>query len=243
MRKMITLFSIAAIVLIALPLKAQKNYVQASIGYGFALAPRTITLGETINNYNSTTNTYSYSVGNRQSFGKGYQIAATVGHYINNNASLELGISYLMGSNLTDVVINNYNYTGQPVSKDIITTINTANMLRIMPGIRFNTGTKKCKPYLKAGAVLGIVTKFIRSHNVSGDNGTINTYEERKSTGDPSLGFYAGLGFTYQITKNLHLLGEALMIAQSWIPKKQVLIKSIRNGVADDISQLQKIYV
>lgn len=222
---------------------AQNNYLQAHFGYGFALSPKNIILDQTVNNYNSSGNTYSYTAGSKQSFGKGWQIGATFGHKINSNASLELGLNYLIGSNLTDVVTNNYNYTGQPISKDIITTINRANMLRIMPGMRISTGTKKLQLFLKGGLSFGFVTSCTRSHEVLADNGLIKTYDERKSTGGLSLGFYAGIGITYKITDFLQLIAESSFISQTWSPSKQTLIKSISNGKENDISAMNPINV
>lgn len=199
------------------------KYINFQAGYGLGLGKLTT---EELGNLTFDDNYFTYEQ-EAISFGQGFQFGADFGFMINNNIGIELGVSYLLGSESTleynDIIFDYY-------KKNII----QSQMLRVMPSIIISSGLEKWNPYAKFGMVIGAGSIFGSSSMIEDDD---LISEEIKLYGGVALGANAGLGVLFNLSSNTSFFGELNMVNLAYAPSKGERTKLRINGV-DELPNL-----
>ncbi len=217
-------------------LTGQNFYLGFGTGYCHSAAPNLFS------DYDyediSGTETYKRRKGSG-SFGRGGEVNIFLGYKLSEQISTELGLGYFYGlnnksSSVTQSSFGNYN------SENTI----RGQMFRINPTLRFNAGNGKMIPYIKAGAVIGLVSRLkIKGKYTDSDPFNTNTMEdEMVFSGRASLGFTGALGIQLTLSEKIGFFSEIHMITQSWAPKKSLVTKQTANGtdMLPDMSTSEK---
>lgn len=214
MKKYTTIAFITIITLFSGVIKAQNFYVNGGIGYGFALAPMSVSV-----NYSSA-NVESVS----GSCGKGLIPDLGVGYSFNEHVSAEIDINYLIGHKIS---FSNVYSLGTP--KDMETL--KGEMLRIIPALKLTVG-ENIKPYLRFGFIVGAYNRLYDESTFY--NPTYAGYDTYHSLnvykGGSSFGFSGALGFDFHLTDNFGMYVELNTMSQAWAPKKSITTLYEING-------------
>jgi hypothetical protein len=267
MKKIISSQIVLTIILMMVVLQAnsQKFYVTLGAGYGLSATSNRmgsdynsnstsskLDIYDGVNTSHSTTYSSVYDSKNLKgtgSYGKGIRTAAIFGYMITENFGAELGIDYLMGSNITRykshyITTENTTFQDQTNSNNNTFTslVHTSseeikvkgNMLRFIPAVRITAGDWKVKPYMKFGLVISILNKMQKDDNTTEVN-TAGVEKVKEQTeigkGNVSFGFAAALGVNYEFAENFGVFGEVGLIAQHYAPAKSKLTKFTVDGV------------
>jgi opacity protein-like surface antigen len=201
-----------------------KVYVSLASGFGFGAAGTSAPFGgdytftET-NNGSATTQTNT-GISKPLNLGKGMHFGLGGGVFVTKNIGVELNLDYLFGSVYTVGTLDTYPNGVTNSSKIVM----NANMLRIIPALRFQFGEGKLYPYLRTGVVIGAAGRMELDGTTDGDQRT-TIY-----TGGGSWGFLCGLGARYAISNKLDVFVELTEILQTWAPEKSELTKETLNG-------------
>lgn len=216
------------VILLSLPIHAQKLFIDLGSGYGLGAAPVTAAR-EITYKYNGTTSTTSYKlIPGTGSLGRGVPVNVTIGSMFSKYVGIELGAEYLLGNKISNKVY--YEGLGSE-SSEVISY--SAKTLRLIPALRFSVPGEKVKPYLRTGLVVSVFSTVNANNLYVADHDFIEMSNEEEFTykGNLSLGFMSGLGVSFQLTRSLNLFTEANLITQSWSPRKMELTKKVENGV------------
>jgi hypothetical protein len=210
----------------ALAQKSKGIFVTLNGGYGFATSSQSGDYNGLINNEiiynNGTTSTYNYKAV-YANFGKGANFGGSLGYMFNKSFGLELGFTYIVGSEISSK--RNYNYA--PPLETFSSVFNTsvsANTYQFKPNVIITTGMPEINPYAKFGLVIG-KSKIIQdtdSKNGVGDL-TINSYEY---TGGFKLGFQGALGMDFKLGTKLGIFTELNFTGYNYSPDKRTLTKA-----------------
>jgi hypothetical protein len=267
--------------MVAMQANSQKFYVTLGAGYGLSATSNrmgndyynnstssTLDIFDGVNTDHSVT--YNSVVDSKNlkgtgSYGRGVRTGLNVGYMVTDYIGAELGIDYLIGSNITRYKSNyintdNSTYVDQTNSNNNTYTslVHSSNeeikvkgsMLRFIPAVRITAGDWKVKPYLKFGLVISVLNKMqyedIRTDvNTAGVSKTTEQIEKGK--GNVSLGFAGALGATYQLPKNFGIFAEVGLIAQSYAPTKAEITKYTIDGVDQlqgmTVREIETVYV
>lgn len=220
--------TIAVALLLITKASAQGTYLTLGIGYGLPAVPA-ITATDNSSSSNGTATTYNYKIAHGNgSMGKGTQFGLAYGKMLNENIGLELGVGYLIGSNLTTKDAS----TSPSYSYSDASTF-SATSLRFTPAIRMTTGSGNVRPYLRTGLVIGVGNKAESSTRSSSTFSGVTTTSEmdHSLSGGAAVGFALGLGATFKTGNSSSFFAEFGMIAQSWAPTKSVITKYTSNEV------------
>ena len=180
------------------------------VAQGFSLG---INTGLAVSPGNTVLYTFSTlsSVENEKgTYGEGFPIGITAGYMFNDHFGADLSFSYLIG-NKRDFS-QSYSFGGASFTST--TTLNSS-IVRIMPGVKVSAGSDlKVSPYGRFGLVAGLSPKV--TQDTKDDTGELNV----EVSGGSTLGWYGAFGVGFQLTDNLTLNTELLLINQSWGPDK-----------------------
>jgi hypothetical protein len=179
---------------------AQKSYLTAGIGYGFALAPFT----------EGTGMPYTYNSG-EATLGEGMTYGFNIGHMVNGKTGIDLGIWYVAGSTyINDTGDSNLVFVPSRFS---------GNTLRIMPAFRTSWGMKN-KFYVKLGVVLGIATdaEIEAEYNINNTCGTSPYIVTHKFSGGTSSGWFGTFGINFYGEEKTSFFVEANFVKQYYEP-------------------------
>lgn len=207
-------------------LNAQSLYYGFGTGYGHSAAPNLFSAYDYEDISGTETSTLKKGNG---SFGRGAQLNVFAGLPIGNGISAELAAAYLYGftskSSSNSQGSGSFSYS----SDDQI----RSRTFRLMPSLKFQMGSGKTTPYMKAGAVIGFGSKLIMESSGSSSSqfgGNSSNTMKMEFTGRTSLGFSGALGLQFELSKKLHFFTEVHMITHSWAPKRSVITEYTNNG-------------
>jgi hypothetical protein len=230
MKKTKTLFWLfLCIISFAFKSSAQEWYFGFGCGYGFPVAGQALVN----NNYTAFTNNFTTQ---SLSYGKGINFGLYGGYLFNKYAGIDLGISVLSGINTTSTNTNSGNFTDVDVSEY------SGNMVRLIPGIRFQCGEHAIHPY----CVLGFIACLYNSATITDKNNT-ETY-----SGGYSYGFHGALGARIMLNEKFSFYIEFASYFQNYVPAKMVaspggyetdFVNSGYNGYNTSSTQEPKIYL
>jgi len=205
---------------------AQSAYFGFGTGYGHSAAPNLFSAYDYEDISGTETSTLKKGNG---SFGRGAQLNVFAGLPLGDGIFAELGASYLYGFTSASKYHSQdagYTYT----SEDKI----RSRTFRIMPSLKFQMGSGKTKPYMKAGAVIGFGSKLIMESSGSSSSqfgGNSSNTMKMEFKGRTSLGFSGALGLQFELSEKLHFFTEVHMITHSWAPKRSIITESTADGV------------
>ncbi|MEI8204010.1 MAG: outer membrane beta-barrel protein [Bacteroidota bacterium] len=201
---------------------AQGLFVKVQPGYGLPMASSN--LGT--NDVNSTSSTSSEVV--KGSYGKGFNIGASIGYMFSENIGAELGIGYHIGSS--------YDITSQGIVNTSTQTLK-GSQFRLNPALIVAAGSEGFVPYAKFGLILGLANKLTEENTEAG-NSSARTWEY---TGGMALGLNGAFGAAYHVSDLIAIYGELEVIGMSYAPTKGTLtVLKDANG-ADVLSQVTDI--
>ena len=219
-------FLLSAALLGMLAFEVQKAdaqaYVNVNLGYGFNAASRD--WGQN----NSGSSAITTHTGVKGSLGAGFGMGAGFGFMVTENFGAEVGIGYLMGSKITSTGDLTDAVKFGPVTQtthDVWNEDISANMLRIMPGVKIMCG-KKLMPFAKFGLVFGMAGKITDTYSdtktvtlsTSSTPTTTVTDQAWEYTGGLSTGLYGSFGVAFKLNDKMSLSAECMAITQSWAP-------------------------
>jgi hypothetical protein len=207
--KKIILFTSALFLSTTSTLFAQGFYATIGGGYNFPVAGTPIQ-DETIK---STSNTSMVSfTGKTLSYGKGVDFGASVGYMFTKNVGIEIGASYLDGTNTTatDMDAGTTNYSKEAYN---------GTMLRFIPACRIQSGEGLVRPYGVLGAIIGTATNA----NITETYGPSNSIDGTVIyNGGYSFGFHAAVGATITCVENISVFIELAVNYQNYAPATAV---------------------
>jgi hypothetical protein len=215
MKKYISIIFIAISLFQTSSVKAQKLYVNAGIGYGFALSPMAFSV-----NYSSASVEEVSG-----SCGKGVLPNLGLGYFLNEHISFEINANYLAGHKIEFS-------TGYSNFAPKETEILKSQMLRIIPALKITAG-HGVNPYLRFGFVIGVFNRLHDEYNYYEPSSTgYDTYQTvNVFKGGASYGFSGAAGVDFTFSDNLDIFAELGTISQGWAPKKSVRETYDINGV------------
>jgi hypothetical protein len=203
-------------------------YLSMGAGYGMSSA-NSASAYENSHTTSGSQTVYEYKLKKGSgSYGRGIQLGLTAGYMLSKNIGIELNGSYLIGAKITSTEKNT---SGSYTQSN--TDSYRAMVFRITPAVKLAIPVGKGSFYMRTGLVIAIRPKLINTfNNTDSGFGVPNTNEgEAVYTGGTALGYTAGMGFNFNLSKTLSVYTEFGFIAQSWAPKKAVLTKYTFNGV------------
>jgi opacity protein-like surface antigen len=179
---------------------AQGSYFSGAFGYGFPGGDR---IGiESPGGVNK--NVYG-------SFGKGLTLGLNTGYMVNDNAGLDLGIWYVMGST--------YEFTTFDTNVGNVTDLVSGKTIRIMPAIKVCTEKEK-KLYAKFGLILGIATELNddETYYIASSGGSTPVFARQEFRGGTSFGWMGTAGIEFSGNQNISVFIEVNFFHQNYFP-------------------------
>lgn len=207
---------------------AQHVYFGLGTGYNYPAAPNIMAA----NNYNNENDKEHYErIKGSGSFGKGFTFQAMGGYTFKPNMSFELSAAYLMGSR-----INSSNKYSDEFAEYTNENSLESWMIRLIPALKFHAGDGKIRPYMRAGAVIGLgarltVTDESQYTDFQNSWANENSVMVMEFKGRTSLGFSAALGADFKLGEKISLFGEINLMTHSWAPARSVITKYTYNGI------------
>lgn len=206
---------------------SQGAYVNLNGGYGLSMNPQSLQF------FDFTSFTLLNSVFTEDqafvSLGKGVSFGGSFGYMFNRNIGLELGVSYLVGSEYEATRINSQRTTDMTFSAD---------MLRIIPSVVIASGFEKVNPYARFGVLIGSGSVLSTARQF--DSGELEVRKWRYD-GGVALGFSSGVGVLIGVSNSISLFGEINLVSLSYAPTQGELIEATLNGV-DQLPDLTTIH-
>ena len=216
----------------AMGLSAQ---MYVGFGFGYHMATQDRDLGTSTNKDGDEKNIYG-------SMGQGIVPALKFGYMFNDYWGFEMGMSYLMGSELT--VYENYNPGMYDSYAEVIKTKST--MIRFSPQLVFKTDMGI---YSRIGFVIpvGGKTMAYRTVDVEAMGATSKTVVDIENHGAFTTGFTGAFGYGYDLNDNLTIFGEMEYIGLRFYSKTATVTKYEVEGTdkLGDLKTIQKetVYV
>lgn len=185
-------------------------FVTVGAGYGMG-ANKQLMFIESTSNPSSSTDKVVFA-----SFGGGIAPALGIGYMVNDNFGIEGNFSYLLGSKIGATSDEN------PTSGWTINTVEEAyaRSIRIGIGTRIGFGEDAIRPYMRGGLMLGVGNKFTYTFEETETMSSVTT--ETKYTeeydGGTAIGYYGGIGMTYNMSDMMGIFFELTYVGQSWAP-------------------------
>ena len=210
---------------------AQGPYATFGLGYagssnGEMIGSKTTTVGVNVtsSNINGT-------------FGAGIPIHLSGGYMLNKHVGVELGLTYLMGSEIT--IEEETSDAAFGVLESITKT--KGSSIRISPMLVLTTGGEKLSLYSKLGVIIPVSgkTTFAQSASVDLGGGIQKVEIEGESVGKFSMGFTAAIGVSFPIADNLSVFGELHMVNLRIKANTRTLTLATVDGV-DNLSGMDK---
>lgn len=171
---------------------AQGLYVGVGAGYGFATPSEALGV-ETTNTSGSNTSTTIYGT-----YGAGVNAGLNLGYMFTEHFGADLGVSYLMGSEV--MTSKSTNSIGEN------TTTSKTSQMRLAPSLVLSTGGDLAL-YGKLGLVLPVGGKTITEVRDNTNVGGSVEYDF-ESKGAFSLGYTGAIGVDFSLSDKLSIFGE-----------------------------------
>ncbi len=186
--------------LTAMGLSAQQMYVGFSAGYHIGAA-KTV-LGKEIAADGTQTNIYGTN-------GKGILPELRFGYMFDDNWGLEFGLSYLLGSK--QLVDADYSFNA-PITAYSYESYSKSTMLRFAPQLVFKT---EMGVYSRIGLYIPLGGKTINTQTEDMTSGGNQNIEEKEFIykGRFAVGFTGALGYSFEMSDQIHLFGELQYIS------------------------------
>ena len=196
---------------------AQKTYVSVSGGYGFPSSQKV--LGKDASDPNTITNL-------KGSYGEGLQAQLRGGYYFYNNLAVELALGYLHGNNVqtNKNKIIDMKAHGRAFGASLSLVYDITDNLYVRAGAVTKIGGKTAvKTSLNANLPMNMFVPLAPSNAVIG----LNADFESSFHGKMPFGFIGGVGYRFELTKNISLFveGEYLNIN---VPRKESRLESFK---------------
>ena len=196
---------------------AQKTYVSVSGGYGFPSSQKV--LGKDASDPNTITDL-------KGSYGEGLQAQLRGGYYFYNNLAVELALGYLHGNN---VQTNKNKFVdmkahGRAFGASLSLVYDITDNLYVRAGAVTKIGGKTAvKTSLNANLPMNMFVPLAPPNAVIG----LNTEFESSFHGKMPFGFIGGVGYRFELTKNVSLFveGEYLNIN---VPRKESKLENFK---------------
>jgi len=143
-------------------------------------------------------------------FGKGIPVNLGVGFMVSEHIGVELGFTYLMGSEIT--ISETTSDAALGLVSDITKT--KGSSVRVSPVLVLSTGGEGLSLYSKLGLIVpvGGKTTYVKETTLDGGPTDILIKEEGESKGSFSMGYTASLGASMPIAGNISVFGELQML-------------------------------
>ncbi|MBN2745130.1 MAG: outer membrane beta-barrel protein [Bacteroidales bacterium] len=186
--------------LTAMGLSAQQMYFGFSAGYHIGAA-KTVLGTETATD-GTMTNIYGTN-------GKGILPELRFGYMFDDNWGLELGLSYLLGSK--QLVDADYSF-GAPITAFSDESYSKSTMIRFAPQLVFKT---EMGVYSRVGLYIPLTGKTIGTRTVDVTAMGVQSVTEQEVTykGRYAVGFTGALGYSFEMSDQIHLFGELQYIS------------------------------
>lgn len=196
---------------------AQKTYVSVSGGYGFPSSQKV--LGKDASDPNTITNL-------KGSYGEGLQAQLRGGYYFYNNLAVELALGYLHGNNVqtNKNKIIDMKAHGRAFGASLSLVYDITDNLYVRAGAVTKIGGKTTvKTSLNANLPMNMFNPLAHPNAVIG----LNTEFESSFHGKMPFGFIGGVGYRFNLAKNISLFveGEYLNIN---VPRKESRLESFK---------------
>ena len=196
---------------------AQKTYVSVSGGYGFPSSQKV--LGKDASDPNTITNL-------KGSYGEGLQAQLRGGYYFYNNLAVELALGYLHGNNVqtNKNKIVDMKAHGRAFGASLSLVYDITDNLYVRAGAVTKIGGKTTvKTSLNANLPMNMFNPLAHPNAVIG----LNTEFESSFHGKMPFGFIGGVGYRFNLAKNISLFveGEYLNIN---VPRKESRLESFK---------------
>ena len=196
---------------------AQKTYVSVSGGYGFPSSQKV--LGKDASDPNTITDL-------KGSYGEGLQAQLRGGYYFYNNLAVELALGYLHGNNVqtNKNKIIDMKAHGRAFGASLSLVYDITDNLYVRAGAVTKIGGKTTvKTSLNANLPMNMFNPLAHPNAVIG----LNTEFESSFHGKMPFGFIGGVGYRFNLAKNISLFveGEYLNIN---VPRKESRLESFK---------------
>lgn len=156
-------------------------------------------------------------------FGRGINMQLNAAYMFNENVGLDLGFSYLMGSEFSLSAEN---------SEEKQESILKLNMYRVLPSLVLATSLNDVQLYMKFGFNIGTgnienTQKYTTTQSAD-DELQINLF-----SGGYSLGTQAALGMDFPISDNIKFTGEIYCVSANYAPTYREITRLDIGGVND----------
>jgi hypothetical protein len=191
---------------------AQTTYFNGGFGYGFPVGD---VVGITQPN-NVEKNVYG-------SFGKGLTLGLNIGHSVDDNISLDLGIWYVTGSTYEFIA-----YYGSAIGSSSHQV--SGKTTRVMPCLKITSGNNN-KLYAKFGFLLGIATTINddETFTASPQTGGGSILATHEFTGGFSNGWTGAIGIDFSENQTASLFVEVNFCQQLYKPVLETINISGQN--------------
>jgi opacity protein-like surface antigen len=194
---------------------SQNFIVRAGVGAGYGLAYYNGYFG----NETKTTSTDELFM-KSTSLGSGFNINVGFAYMFSKYLGVDLGLNGFIGFPIKST----YNNT-QAFYSDQSDDKTSCKMFQIIPAVVITPGLEKINPYMRLGAIIGVLNRISYANN---DTRTLSTLKATTRTenykeqvrGGVALGVAAAIGVDYNLTGNLALYAEVDYNGLNYAPTK-----------------------
>jgi hypothetical protein len=204
---------------------SQKLFVRAGIGGAIGVASTSsYILLHDVTSYASAGTYNRFPV----AFGNGFNFTAAFGSSVTKYFGAELGVNYFMGLPMKGE--NTMTLSGSTITEKISVY---GWMLQLVPAIILSPGLEKLNPYMKLGAIFGIVPVFYQENKNDQNSSVIYSanYVKKKYHGGVAIGFTASAGCEYNLSKKFACYAEVNFNGIDYNPTKSSLVAYEVNGI------------